>query len=307
YEDRPAPALILTNCAPPNGALLEEALSLRMERRVRLSTPQRGEKLDLVASALENAREALGRRQSETRSQQRLLEATGDAFGLEKTPERIEVYDNSHIQGSNAVGGMIVAGPEGFEKAQYRKFNIKDEALTPGDDFGMMREVLKRRFARALKADPETRGAMPDVVLIDGGQGQLSAAQEIFDELGVSDVALVSIAKGPDRNAGRERFFMTGKPAFSLEQKSPVLYFLQRLRDEAHRYAIGSHRARRKQDITANPLDGIPGVGPRRKKALLHRFGSARGVARAKPADLASVEGVSEALAERIHAYFQER
>ncbi|MEL7030541.1 MAG: helix-hairpin-helix domain-containing protein, partial [Pseudomonadota bacterium] len=239
-------------------------------------------------------------------SQLRLLEQTAEAFALPAPPRRIEVYDNSHIQGTNAVGGMIVAGPEGFEKGQYRKFNIKGEALTPGDDFGMMREVLTRRFSRLAReeADAEGAPARPDLVLIDGGQGQLSAAQDVFADLGVRDVALVSIAKGPERNAGRERFFMEGRAPFSLEPKSAVLYFLQRLRDEAHRYAIGSHRARRKRDIAANPLDEIQGVGPGRKRALLNRFGSAKGVSRAKPADLAEIDGVSEALAQRIYDHF---
>jgi len=304
YDDKPAPKLILANVEPPNRTLLEEALSVRAERKVAVAVPQRGEKLELVQSVLQNAREALGRRLSESASQQKLLAAVGEAFGLAAPPKRIEVYDNSHIQGSNAVGGMIVAGPEGFEKGQYRKFNIKDADLTPGDDFAMMREVLRRRFSRLMREGETAEAPRPDVVLIDGGQGQLSIAEEVFQDLGVEDVALVSIAKGPDRNAGRERFFMPGKAPFSLERKSPVLYFLQRLRDEAHRYAIGAHRAKRNKDITANPLDDIPGVGPARKRALLNRFGSAKAVARAKASDLAEVEGVSEALAHRIYDHF---
>jgi excinuclease ABC subunit C len=229
-----------------------------------------------------------------------------EAFGLEAQPERIEVYDNSNIMGTNQVGGMIVAGPEGFQKSQYRKFNIKSSELTPGDDYGMMREVLRRRFARLVKEEEAGEASpRPDLVLIDGGAGQLEAATEVMADLGVDDIAVVGVAKGPDRDAGLERFFMPGKPPFMLEPKSPVLYYLQRLRDEAHRFAIGAHRTRRRMEMTKNPLDEIEGVGPGRKRALLHAFGSARGVSRASVSDLEKVDGVSEALAQRIFDFFR--
>ncbi len=270
-----------------------------------IAVPQRGEKRDLVAHALTNAREALGRKMAESSAQAKLLAGVCEAFGLEGQPERIEVYDNSHIMGTNAVGGMIVAGPDGFQKNQYRKFNIKSTELTPGDDYGMMREVLRRRFARLQKEEEAGENPpRPDLVLVDGGQGQLDAALEIMADLGVDDVAVVGVAKGPDRDAGLERFFMPGKPPFMMEPRSPVLYYLQRLRDEAHRFAIGTHRARRAIDMKKNPLDEIEGVGPGRKRALLHAFGSARGVSRASVADLAKVDGVSEPLAERIYGFF---
>ena len=229
-----------------------------------------------------------------------------EAFGLEAPPERIEVYDNSHIMGTNAVGGMIVAGPEGFQKSQYRKFNIKSTELTPGDDYGMMKEVLRRRFSRLAKEEEAGENPpRPDLVLVDGGAGQLDAALEIMADLGVDDVAVVGVAKGPDRDAGLERFFLPGKTPFMLEPKSPVLYYLQRLRDEAHRFAIGAHRTRRAGEMRRNPLDEIEGVGPGRKKALLHAFGSARGVSRASVEDLTKVEGVSAPLAQRIHDHFR--
>jgi excinuclease ABC subunit C len=260
----------------------------------------------LTAHALTNARQALGRKMAEGSAQVRLLSGVGEAFGLESPPERIEVYDNSHIMGTNAVGGMIVAGPEGFAKNQYRKFNIKSTELVPGDDYGMMKEVLRRRFARLVKEeDAGDNAARPDLVLVDGGQGQLDAALEVMADLGVDDIAVVGVAKGPDRDAGLERFFMPGKPPFMLEPKSPILYYLQRLRDEAHRFAIGAHRTRRSMDMKKNPLDEIDGVGPRRKKALLHAFGSAKGVGRASVEDLVKVEGVNEALAQRIHDSFR--
>jgi excinuclease ABC subunit C len=243
---------------------------------------------------------------AESSAQGRLLAGVCEVFGLEAPPERIEVYDNSHVMGTNAVGGMIVAGPDGFEKAQYRKFNIKSTELTPGDDYAMMAEVLRRRFARLVKeeeaGDPTVR---PDLVLVDGGQGQLDAALTVLADLGLDDIAVIGVAKGPDRDAGLERFFLPGKPPFMLEPKSPVLYYLQRLRDEAHRFAIGVHRVRRAAAMVKNPLDEIEGVGPARKRALLHAFGSARGVSRAAVVDLAKVEGVSEALAERIYGYFR--
>lgn len=305
YEDKPVPRLILSNVRPHEIELLEEAFSMKAERRVEIALPRRGEKADLVGHALTNAREALGRRMAEGTAQVKILDEVCEAFGLEGRPERIEVYDNSHIQGSNAVGGMIVAGPEGFRKTQYRKFNIRGDELTPGDDYGMMREVLRRRFARLVKEEEAGEGVeRPDLVLIDGGTGQLAEAVKIMTELGVHDIPVVGVAKGPDRDAGLERFFIPGKPPFMLPLKSPALYYLQRLRDEAHRFAIGAHRTRRAMDVKKNPLDEIDGVGPGRKKALLHAFGSARGVSRASVADLLKVDGVNQALAERIHAFF---
>ncbi|UEM19570.1 excinuclease ABC subunit UvrC [Skermanella mucosa] len=304
YDNKPAPRLILVSQEPAEQELIAEALSLRAGHRIELVEPKRGDKKRLVDHALVNAREALGRRLSESASQARLLEGLAEAFGLDSVPERIEVYDNSHIQGTNAIGGMIVAGPDGLMKNSYRKFNIRSD-IAPGDDYGMMREVLGRRFSRALKEDPEReRGIWPDLVLIDGGQGQLSAALEVFDELGITDLAVVSIAKGPDRNAGRERFFMPGRPPFGMDPKDPVLYFLQRLRDEAHRFAIGTHRARRTKAIGQSVIDEIPGIGPSRKKALLHHFGSARGVERAGLADLEAVEGINRTVAKKIYDHF---
>ncbi|MFN7535933.1 MAG: excinuclease ABC subunit UvrC [Brevundimonas sp.] len=305
YEDKPVPRLILSNVRPHEIELLEEAFSMKTERRVEIALPRRGEKADLVGHALTNAKEALGRRMAEGTAQVKILDEVCEAFGLEGRPERIEVYDNSHIQGSNAVGGMIVAGPEGFRKTQYRKFNIRGDELTPGDDYGMMREVLRRRFARLVKEEEAGEGVeRPDLVLIDGGTGQLAEAVKIMTELGVHDIPVVGVAKGPDRDAGLERFFIPGKLPFMLPLKSPALYYLQRLRDEAHRFAIGAHRTRRAMDVKKNPLDEIDGVGPGRKKALLHAFGSARGVSRASVADLLKVDGVNQALAERIHAFF---
>jgi excinuclease ABC subunit C len=306
YEDKPIPRLILLNVEPADGDLLCEAFAIKAGRKVEISRPQRAEKRRLVDHALTNAREALGRKMSESSAQSKLLAGVCEAFGLEASPERIEVYDNSHIMGTNAVGGMIVAGPDGFQKNQYRKFNIKSTELTPGDDYGMMREVLRRRFSRLVKEEEAGEAAVrPDLVLIDGGLGQLDAAMEIMADLGVDDIAVVGVAKGPDRDAGLERFFMPGKTPFMLEPKSPVLYYLQRLRDEAHRFAIGSHRTRRAMDMKKNPLDEIDGVGPGRKRALLHAFGSARGVSRASMEDLAKVEGVNDALAQRIFDFFR--
>lgn len=306
YDDKPIPKVILVNVEPSEKELLADAFCIKAGRKVEIGRPQRGEKRQLVDHALTNAREALGRKMAESSAQSKLLAGVCEAFGLETNPERIEVYDNSHIMGTNAVGGMIVAGPEGFQKSQYRKFNIRSSELTPGDDYGMMREVLRRRFSRLVKEEEEGEGAVrPDLVLIDGGAGQLLAATEIMADLGVDDIPVVGVAKGPDRDAGLERFFMPGKTPFMLEPKSPVLYYLQRLRDEAHRFAIGTHRAKRSAEMKKNPLDEIDGVGPSRKRALLHAFGSARGVSRASVDDLAKVEGVSEALAERIFAYFR--
>ena len=307
YDKRPPPKLVLTNTSPAGSELIGEALSLKADRKVEILTPQRGDKRSLVQQATRNAAEALSRKLSESATQARLLKEVAKAFDLSEPPQRIEVYDNSHIQGANAVGGMVVAGPDGFTKGQYRKFNIKDKALEPGDDYGMMREVMRRRFTRALKEREEGNlETWPDLVLIDGGLGQLSAVTEALDEIGLSpkDVNLVSIAKGVERNAGREQFFQPGRAPFRLPENAPVLYYLQRLRDEAHRWAIGAHRAKRSADIKKNPLDEIEGIGPARKKALLHHFGSAKEVSRAKLVDLKAVEGVSAALAERIYGHF---
>ncbi len=420
YDERPPPRLILTSHQPSQSELIEDALALRADRKIEVRHPVRGGKRELVLQALNNAREALSRKLAETASQARLLEEVRKVFELDEPPKRIEVYDNSHIQGTNAVGGMVVSGPEGFEKKHYRKFNIKDKDLEPGDDYGMMREVFRRRFSRLMKeagvepvtsttanpnenwgpclsadnghddtlrhgsqiksgiggkiggssdiaegddtgtatsdahptsdgtdassphptsdragADgPSTEGQgtavehkqtnsseqaleerrqklksaenYPDLVLIDGGLGQLNAVLETFTELGLTpdDVTLVSIAKGPDRDAGREKFFRPNKAPFMLPETAPVLYYLQRLRDEAHRWAIGAHRSKRSADIKKNPLDEIEGIGPARKKAILHRFGSAKGVAKAKLSDIATVDGVSQALAERIYNFF---
>ncbi len=306
YDKRPPPKLILVSDLPEQAGLIEEALGLRAQRRIEIRRPERGNKRDLMAQAERNAAEALTRKLAEGASQERLLAEVQKVFELPAPPRRIEVYDNSHIQGTNAVGGMIVAGPEGFRRQAYRKFNIRDSELTPGDDYGMMREVMRRRFSRALKEREENRDDWPDLVLIDGGLGQLNAAVETLAELGLTpdDVMLVSIAKGVDRNAGREQFFRPGRAPFRLPENAPVLYYLQRLRDEAHRWAIGAHRQKRAAGLARSPLDEIEGIGPARKKALLHRFGSARGVARAKIADLMEVEGVSESLAIRIHGHF---
>ncbi len=312
YNNRTPPPLLLVNRVIEERELVEEALSLRAERRVRIHRPSRGDKSSMVVDAERNAREALARRFSESAAQRKMLEGLADKLELDGVPERIEVYDNSHISGTDAVGAMIAAGPEGFIKKAYRKFNIQSDAapleeggISAGDDYGMMREVLSRRFSRLLKEDPErAQGAWPDLVLIDGGAGQLSAARDIFAELGVSDVALAAVAKGPDRNAGLERIFLPDAEAISLQRRDPVLYFIQRLRDEAHRFAIGTHRARRARNTARSRLDGIPGVGPSRKKALLHHFGSARGVSQAGLADLERVHGISGALARSIYDHF---
>lgn len=313
YDDKPIPDLVLLSHDLEERDLLEEALSTHAGRKIEVAVPQRGEKKGLVEHALTNAREALGRRMAESSSQAKLLEGVQRVFGLPEVPRRIEVYDNSHIQGSNPVGGMIVAGPDGFIKQQYRKFNIRTEEIG-NDDFAMMREVLTRRFSRLIKEQGEARGdeqekdvqAWPDLVLIDGGQGQLSAAKAVLDDLGLSDLPVAGVAKGPDRDAGREHFYVPGRASFMLEARDPVLYYIQRLRDEAHRFAIGSHRARRSKAIGVNPLDEIPGIGPLRKKALLQAFGSAKSVARASVTDLAAVEGVSHALAQAIYDHFHD-
>ncbi len=302
YDNKPPPPQILVSHLPTEARLLGEALSSRAGRRVEIAAPERGDKRKLVEHALLNAREALGRRLAESTAQRRLLEGVAEVFGLDAPPQRIEVYDNSHIQGAHAVGAMIVAGPEGFIKNSYRKFTIR-EAIVSGDDYAMMREVLGRRFARALKESPD-RSGFPDLVLIDGGQGQLTAACQVLADLGVGDVPVVAVAKGPDRNAGRERFFRAGHLPLSLDPKDPVLYFLQRLRDEAHRFAIGAHRSKRVKAIGASPLDEIAGIGAARKRALLHHFGSARAVAVAGLSDLERVDGISKVVAKKIYDHF---
>jgi excinuclease ABC subunit C len=307
YDTRPPPKLILVNEMPEQASLIGEALELKVDRRIEIRRPERGSKRDLVTQAERNATEAVTRKLAETASQTRLLDEVQKVFELDAPPQRIEIYDNSHIQGTHAVGGMVVAGPDGFIKTAYRKFNIKDVTIEPGDDYGMMREVMRRRFSRGLKekAIGNDRN-WPDLVLIDGGLGQLNAVLEALGDLGLGpdDMNLVAIAKGVDRNAGREQFFRPNRAPFKLPETAPVLYYLQRLRDEAHRWAIGAHRAKRSADIVRSPLDEIEGIGPARKKALLQYFGSARGVSRAKVADLMAVDGVNESLAERIYGHF---
>lgn len=311
YDDKPPPPVILANHEPPERELIEEALSLKAQtfgvgRHVEILVPRRGEKHAVVQHAETNAREALERRLAESAGQAKLLEGVAGVFGLPAVPERIEVYDNSHIMGANAYGVMIVGGPEGFVKSAYRKFSIRGPVM-PGDDFAMMREVLERRFGRALKENPDPSApppGWPDLVLIDGGAGQLSAVRGVLSDLGVNDVALVAIAKGPDRDAGREWFHMEGRDPFQLPQRDPVLYYLQRLRDEAHRFAITTHRAGRSKALVTSELDEIPGVGPGRKRALLNHFGSARGVRQAGLQDLEAAPGISRELARRVYAFF---
>jgi excinuclease ABC subunit C len=367
YDDKPVPRLVLLSHDIPECQLLAEALSIKSGRKVEIAVPQRGEKKELIEHARANAREALGRKLAETTSQQKLLAALADALALAKVPQRIEVYDNSHIQGANAVGAMIVAGPEGFRKNQYRKFNIRSAELIPGDDFAMMREVLTRRFKRLIAEAPREQALVlsergeavdpplpegerdgvrgdardvppspplphkgggspaeqaervanreedrddspwPDLVLIDGGQGQLTAAQETLASLGITDMPMAAIAKGPDRDAGRETFFVAGRTPFKLPPRSPVLYFLQRLRDEAHRFAVGSHRQRRKRGLREGGLQEIPGIGPTRKRALLQHFGTLKAIERASVADLAQVTGVNAETARKIYDFFHER
>jgi excinuclease ABC subunit C len=334
YDDRPPPRLILASHAIADRELLAEALCTKVGHKIEIALPLRGEKKDLVEHALANAREALGRKLAETSSQEKLLRQLAETFALAKAPRRIEVYDNSHIQGANAVGAMIVAGPEGFRKNQYRKFNIRSAELAPGDDFAMMREVLTRRFKRLLAeaphrepppdggaassleevagpAQPDGQGSgfdespWPDLVVIDGGQGQLTAAREVLTGLGI-EVPVVAIAKGPDRDAGRETFFVPGRDSFKLPPRDPVLYFVERLRDEAHRFAIGSHRARRKRDLREAGLQEIAGIGPTRKRALLLHFGTLKAIERASLTDLMEVEGISAETARRIYAFFHD-
>ncbi len=307
YSNKTPPRMLILSHPVDNTDLLEDALTAKLGRKVEALVPQRGEKAILVEGAARNAREALGRKMAESASQAKLLAGLAEAFDLEGPPERIEVYDNSHIQGTNAVGGMIVAGPEGFLKSSYRKFNIKSKDITPGDDFGMMREVLERRFARLLKEDPDRESeAWPDLLLIDGGAGQISTVADVMREMGVDDIAVVGVAKGTDRNAGKEEFYRPGGRPFALPHRDPILYFVQRLRDEAHRFAIGAHRAKRAKAVGATPLDDVPGVGPTRKRALLSHFGSAKAVSRAGLADLKAVDGISDQLAEGIYGFFNE-
>jgi excinuclease ABC subunit C len=349
YDDKPVPRLILLSHEVPSQVILAEALSIKAERKVEIRVPERGTKTGLVAHALQNAREALARKMAETSSQGKLLEGVAERFNLARVPRRVEIYDNSHISGAHAVGAMVVAGPEGFVKNQYRKFNIKSDAVTPGDDYAMMREVLTRRFKRlgvleagvtvaqmtspspGLRASSPVPGEekssaeielenddavelvaavpdRPDLVLIDGGLGQLSVAREVFAELGITDIALVGVAKGPDRDAGREHFHIPGRALpLMLEARDPVLYFVQRMRDEAHRFVIGAHRAKRSKAISANPLDEIEGIGPTRKRALLSHFGSAKSVSRAGLEDLKVVSGISAEMAQKIYEFFHER
>ena len=315
YENKPAPPAILLSHKPSEIELIAEALGVRAERKVAITVPQRGAKRKLVDLARTNARDALGRRLAESATNRDLLAGVAELFGLDAPPNRIEVYDNSHIRGAHATGAMIVAGPDGFMKSAYRRFNIKgaasgkdaDDGYARGDDYAMMREVLTRRFSRALKEDPErSRGQWPDLILIDGGKGQLSATMEVMQELGIEDVPTVAIAKGPDRDAGREHFFVAdGDPdGFQLPHDDPVLYYLQRLRDESHRFVIGAHRQKRSKAIAANPLDEVPGIGAKRKRALLNHFGSARAVARAGLQDLERVDGISDTVARRIYDFF---
>ncbi|MGO6666063.1 excinuclease ABC subunit UvrC [Rhizobium ruizarguesonis] len=322
YDDKPVPKQIMLSQTVEELELLAAALSEKAGHKVSILVPQRGEKRDLVDHVVGNAREAHGRKLAETASQSRLLEGFKETFGLAYAPQRIEIYDNSHIMGTNAVGGMVVAGPEGFVKNQYRKFNIKSTDITPGDDFGMMKEVMTRRFSRLIKEegipDRTVQAATPDaadmpfptwpyVILIDGGQGQMTAVRAILTELGITDsVMAIGIAKGVDREAGRERFFPPGRESFTLPPRDPVLYFVQRMRDEAHRFAIGSHRARRKKEMIKNPLDEIGGIGPSRKRALLQHFGTAKAVSRAALSDLMAVEGISEAVAKQVYNHFHD-
>jgi len=315
YDERPAPRLVMLSEEVENRELLAEALTIRAGHKVEILVPKRGEKRDMVNHALTNAKEALCRRLSESASQTRLLEGVAAAFGLEKAPRRIDVFDNSHIMGTNAVGAMIVAGPRGFSKTHYRTYNIRSEEITPGDDYGMMREVMQRRFSRLVKEapreekldDPESLPQWPDLVLIDGGKGQLEAVRGVLAELGITDVPLVGVAKGPDRDAGRETFVIPGRAPFKMPPRDPTLYFIQRLRDEAHRFAIGTHRAKRKREMGKNPLDEIAGIGPARKRALLLHFGTAKAVSRASYADLARVSGINETTARLVYDFFHEK
>ncbi len=308
YDNKLPPRLILLSHAIENDDLMQDALSQKADRKVEIAVPLRGEKAELIEGAQRNARESLARRMAETATQARLLNGLAEAFDLDAAPKRIEVYDNSHISGSHAVGAMIVAGPQGYIKSQYRKFNIKSADLAPGDDLGMMKEVLGRRFKRLLKEDPARKGDnWPDLLLIDGGAGQVRAVAEIMREYGVSDIAMIGVAKGEDRDAGKEEFHRTGKRPFALRHNDPVLYFVQRLRDEVHRFAIGTHRAKRAKAMGTTPLDGVPGVGAARKRALLAHFGSAKAASRAGLADLVKVEGISKRMAQTLYDFFHDK
>ena len=308
YSSKEAPRQLILSHDIENADLVSAALSEAAGRKVELIYPQRGEKFELVSGALRNAKESLALRMSETATQAKLLRGIAEAFDLDDAPKRIEVFDNSHIQGAFAVGAMIVSGPDGFLKNQYRKFNIRGYNLTPGDDFGMMKEVMTRRFTRLIKEDPgRTSESWPDLLLIDGGAGQVSAVAEILETLGVEDVPMVGVAKGVDRDHGKEEFYIPGRSVFALQRNDPVLYFVQRMRDEAHRFAIGTHRAKRAKAISANPLDDIAGIGASRKRALLAHFGSAKAVSRANLADLKAVDGISAAMAEKIYDFFHEK
>ena len=308
YSSKEAPRQLILSHDIENADLVSAALSEAAGRKVELIYPQRGEKFELVSGALRNAKESLALRMSETATQAKLLRGIAEVFDLDEAPKRIEVFDNSHIQGAHAVGAMIVSGPDGFLKNQYRKFNIRGDNLTPGDDFGMMKEVMNRRFTRLIKEDPErTSESWPDLLLIDGGAGQVSAVAEILETLGVEDVPMVGVAKGVDRDHGKEEFYIPGRSVFALQRNDPVLYFVQRMRDEAHRFAIGTHRAKRAKAISANPLDDIAGIGASRKRALLAHFGSAKAVSRANLADLKAVDGISAAMAEKIYYFFHEQ
>ena len=308
YGTKEPPRSVILSHDIENADLMQQLLSDKLGRKVDITVPLRGEKLELISGALRNAKESLARKMAETATQAKLLRGVAEAFDLDQPPQRIEVYDNSHIQGSNAVGAMIVAGPEGLMKNSYRKFNIASEGLSPGDDFGMMKEVLTRRFKRLLKEDPDrSLDHWPDLLLIDGGVGQVSAVAKVMAEFGVEDIPMVGVAKGIDRDLGKEEFHMHGQRPFALQRNDPVLYFIQRLRDEAHRFAIGTHRAKRAKAIGATPLDDIAGVGASRKRALLAHFGSAKAVSRANLADLKAVEGISAAMAEKIFGFFHEK
>ena len=308
YGTKEPPRAVILSHDIENADLMQQLLSDKLARKVDITVPLRGEKLELISGALRNAKESLARKMAETATQAKLLRGVAEAFDLDQPPQRIEVYDNSHIQGSNAVGAMIVAGPEGLMKNSYRKFNIASEGLSPGDDFGMMKEVLTRRFKRLLKEDPDrSLDHWPDLLLIDGGAGQVSAVAKVMAEFGVEDIPMVGVAKGIDRDLGKEEFHMRGQRPFALQRNDPVLYFIQRLRDEAHRFAIGTHRAKRAKAIGATPLDDIAGVGASRKRALLAHFGSAKAVSRANLADLKAVEGISAAMAEKIFGFFHEK
>ena len=309
YVDRPAPRLILLSHEVPSAATLCEILSARAGKRIAIGAPKRGEKKELVDNAARNAREALSRKLAEASSQQKLLASLGATFGMTSAPRRVEIYDNSHIMGTNAIGAMVVAGAEGFVKNQYRTFNIKSASLTPGDDYAMMREVLQRRFARLKREEGKPEGEFPDkpdLVIVDGGKGQFEAAREILVGLGVEGVTLAGVAKGEERNAGHETFFVEGKPSFKLPPRDPALFFVQRLRDEAHRFAIGTHRAKRKREFVKSPLDEIPGVGPMRKRALLHAFGTAKEVSKAGLADLEKTPGLNAATARLVYNFFHD-